>query len=184
MCFGVSGVPFQTNTSVNCRNSLPTKDLSYLVVLRSQQSICRIIIDGYHLFGVALRWLGFVTWQGVNNTVLWAADGSAWMNQHNHNVSINPVVTSLKPIKLTSYNHAIVVSLMWCVYGWVCFARSPVGGKNEVNRDQPHDIDHAGWCEMSIRGTEWQDLQTTGTRTCWVDIGRWNDAVEASWGRQ
>jgi hypothetical protein len=66
------------------------------------------------------------------------------MKQHNHNVSINPVVTSLKPIKLTSYNHAIVVSLMWCVYGWVGFARSPVGGKNEVNRDQPHDIDHAG----------------------------------------
>ena len=145
-CFGMSGAPFQSSTSVNGRNSLPTKDLSYLLVLRLQWSICRIIIDGYHLFVVALHGLGFVTWQGVDNTVFWADDGSAWMKQHN--VSINTVVTALKPMKLTSYNHTFVVSLMWCVYGWVGFVYSPVGGKKEVDRDRSHELNHASWCEM------------------------------------
>jgi hypothetical protein len=37
-------------------------------------------------------------------------------------------------MKLTSYGHVIVILLMWCVYRWVSFVRSPVGGENEVDR--------------------------------------------------
>jgi hypothetical protein len=59
--FDASGAPFQTSTSVNYRNLSPTKTASNIVVSRPQSSNCPIIIYGYHLFVVALRWLGFVT---------------------------------------------------------------------------------------------------------------------------
>lgn len=36
-------------------------------------------------------------------------------------------------MKLTSNGHAIIVLLMWCVYGWVGFVRLPVGDENEVD---------------------------------------------------
>jgi hypothetical protein len=42
---------------------------------------------------------------------------------------------------------------------------------------KPHNADYAGRCKLLISGTKWQDLRTTGMRTCWVDVGEF-DAVE------
>ena len=73
---------------------------------------------------------------------------------------------------------------MRCDYGCVCSILSPVRCWNEVDLDPATQRWPRLLMKMWICGVEGLDLSTTGNRPCWVDVGRWYDAVETWWRSQ